>query len=517
MDDQEFDVVVVGAGTAGCVLANRLSADPALSVVVLEAGGSDDDPRVSTPATSSALFGSDLDWDYRTEPSAAVRDRELSWPRGKVLGGSSSINGMVHLRGNRVDYDGWAAAGNRGWGYDDVLPCFRRSEDHELGPSALHGAGGPQRVESLRSVHPITDALVDGFVSLGHPRNDDFDGEQQEGFGRFRVTQRGGQRWSAADGLRPALRRANLTVLTGARVTRLLLEGGRAIGVEVARDGSAPRRVLARRGVVLAAGSVASPQLLMLSGVGPREHLESVGVPVVHDLPGVGADLRDQVYVPVTYATTARTMVHAGDADQVALYAQRREGMLTSNLTEGGGFVRSRPGLDAPDLEFMLGAFGAPDAEQLTVLCGLLDTASRGRIMLRSADSAEAPRIEAGYLEAPEDVERLVAAIDLARRAVASPALDPFRGDEVAPGPQVTTPEALEEFVRATAVSFYHQVGTCRMGHDERAVVDDRLAVHGLEHLWVADASVMPTLPHGHPGAATMMIAERAADLLASR
>ena len=517
-DERSVDFVVVGAGSAGCVLANRLSAETAVAVVVLEAGGSDDAPEVRTPALSTALFGTDADWQYRTEPAAAVQGRSLDWPRGKLLGGTSSINGMIYNRGNALDYDGWAARGNRGWSYAEVLPYFRRSEDDEGGADLYHGAGGPQRVEHLRFVHPISDALVAGFEALGFRRNDDFDGAQQDGFGRMRVTHRDGARWSAADGyLRPVLGRANLDLRLRARATRILVEDGRAVGVAYVQGGQ-ERQVLARRGVVMAAGSVATPQLLMCSGIGPREVLEAVGVAVVHDLAGVGQNLQDQMFVPVTYTTSVPTMQHAADEDQRDLYAQHRRGMLSSNMTEAGGFVRTRPGLEAPDVELLFGAFGTGgDGEQFSVLCGGLQPLGTGRIVLAGPDPAAPPRIEAGYLEHDEDVHTLVRGVRLARRAVRTAPLDPYRGEEVLPGPAVTEPAELEAFVRQTAVSFYHQVGTCAMGAGPLAVVDDRLSVHGLRGLWVADASVMPRIVRGHVGIATLMIAEKAADLLLGR
>lgn len=516
-EQQIVDFVVVGAGAAGCVLARRLSDDPALTVLVLEAGGDDDLSEVSTPALSTALFGTDADWQYQTEPAPDVDGRSLTWPRGKLLGGTTSINGMIYNRGNRLDYEGWAAAGNDGWGYEQVLPYFRRSEDYVGGADRYHGGGGPQRVEHLQFVHPISDALVAGFEALGFARNDDFNGEVQDGFGRVPVTQRDGARWSAADAfLRPAMGRAGLTVQLGARVTRVVLDGGRAVGVDFVRDGQ-DHRVRASRGVVLAAGSVATPQLLMCSGVGPRENLEAVGVDVLHDLPGVGRNLQDQMYAPVTYATHLPTMKHAAEEDQRALYAERRRGMLSSNLTEAGGFVRSRDGLDAPDVELLFGAFGTSgDGEQFSVLCGYLQPHSTGRVLLDSPDPSSRPRIEAGYLEQDDDVQTLVRGTELARRAIHTSPLDPYRGEEV-PGAAVTAPADLESYIRRTATSFYHQVGTCAMGNGPLAVVDDRLAVHGLHGLWIADASVMPRIVRGHVGAATMMIAEKAADLLTGR
>lgn len=517
-EQQTADFVVVGAGSAGCVLANRLSADEAITVIVLEAGGPDDAPEVSTPAMSTALFGTGADWQYRTEPTTAVKGRSLEWPRGKLLGGTSSINGMIYHRGNRLDYDGWAAKGNRGWSYQQVLPYFRRSEDHEDGGDRYHGAGGPQRVEHLRFVHPISDALVAGFVALGYHRNHDFNGAQQDGFGRMPVTQRDGARWSAADGyLRPALGRTNLDLRLGVRVTRVLVEGNRVLGVDCIQDGQ-EQRVLARKGVVMAAGSVATPQLLMCSGIGPRDVLETVGVELVHVLPGVGQNLQDQMFVPVTFGTTVPTMKHVADEDQRALYADRRRGMLSSNLTEAGGFVRTQAEQDAPDVELLFGAFGlGGDDEQFSVLCGGLQPRSSGRVLLASPDPAVRPRIEAGYLDHDEDVQTLVRGVQLARRAVHTPPLDPYRGDEVLPDAGVADQADLEVYVRQTAVSFYHQVGTCAMGDGRMAVVDDRLSVHGLHGLWVADASVMPQIPRGHVGIATMMIAEKAADLLLNR
>lgn len=512
------DFVVVGAGSAGCVLANRLSSDHSATVLVLEAGGSDDAPEVRTPAMSTALFGTAADWQYRTEASANVGGRSLEWPRGKLLGGSSSINGMIYNRGNRLDYDAWAALGNRGWSYEQVLPYFRRSEDHQDGGDLFHGSGGPQRVEHLRFVHPISDALVAGFEALGFHRNSDFNGAVQDGFGRMPVTQRDGARWSAADAyVRPVLGRPNLDLRLGARVTRVLLRHNRVTGVDYVQDGQ-ERRALARRGVVMTAGSVATPHLLMCSGVGPRDVLEAVGVDVIHDLPGVGQNLQDQMFVPVTFETTTPTMRHAADEEQRALYADRRRGMLSSNLTEAGGFVRSRDGLDAPDVELLFGAFGLDrDAEQFSVLCGGLQPYSTGRIRLNSPDPAVRPRIEANYLDHGEDVLTLVRAVRLARRAVHTPPLDPYRGAEVLPGAAVTEPAELAEYVRRTAVSFYHQVGTCAMGDGGLAMVDDHLAVRGLRGLWVADASVMPRIVSGHVGIATMMIAEKAADLLLKR
>ena len=522
--EQAVDFVVIGAGSAGCVLANRLSEDPGNAVLLLEAGHPDTAQEISIPAAFAKLFKSPLDWNYETEPQTHLDGRRLYWPRGKMLGGCSSINAMIYIRGHRRDYDAWAEAGNAGWGYDDVLPYFKRAEDFEDGESEYHGAGGPLHVENRRYTNPICDALVEGFEALGYRRNDDFNGASQEGVGRYHVTQKGGVRWSTATAyLRPALTRPNLEARTGAHVTRIVLEDGRATGVEY-QEGEETHRVQARRGVVLCAGAVTSPHLLMLSGVGDRAALEAAGVTVLHELPGVGRNLQDHVFVPLVYETPTPGLKDALSEEQMSLYMSEQRGMLVSNIAETGGFMKTRPELNAPDLQFHNGpalfvdhGFVELDGHHFTLLPSLIKPASRGQIRLADADPLHSPLIEPNYLSEPADMDVLIYGLQLARNAVMASSLDLHRGDEALPGAAVTDREGLEAHVRAQAMTIYHPVGTCKMGQDELAVVDDTLRVRGLEGLWVADASVMPEIVRGNTNAPTIMIAEKAADLILGR
>jgi choline dehydrogenase len=520
-EDQTVDFVVIGAGSAGCVMANRLSADTANSVLLLEAGHPDTAQEISIPAAFAKLFKSPLDWNYETEAQEHLDGRRLYWPRGKMLGGCSSINAMIYIRGHRRDYDAWAEAGNAGWGYDDVLPYFKRAEDFEDGESQYHGAGGPLHVENRRYTNPICDALVEGFETLGFGRNDDFNGAEQEGVGRYQVTQKGGVRWSTATGyLRPALERPNLEARTGAHVLRVVLEHGRATGVEFTQDGQT-HTVHARRGVVLSAGAITSPHLLMLSGVGDRAELEAAGVTVLHELPGVGKNLQDHLFVPLVYETETPGLKDALSEEQMALYMSEQRGMLVSNIAETGGFMKTRPELDAPDLQYHNGpalfldhGFVELDGYHFTLLPSLIKPASRGQIRLASADPMQAPLIEPNYLSESADMDVLIYGLELARNAVLAAPLDLHRRDEALPGAGVTDREGLEAHVRAHAMTIYHPVGTCKMGHDDLAVVDDTLKVRGLEGLWVVDASVMPEITRGNTNAPTIMIAEKAADLI---
>ena len=523
-EDRTVDFVIVGAGSAGCVLANRLSEDSGTQVLLLEAGHPDTAQEISIPAAFSKLFKSPLDWNYETEPQAHLDGRKLYWPRGKMLGGCSSINAMIYIRGHRRDYDAWAEAGNVGWGYDDVLPYFKRAEDNENGDSQYHGAGGPLHVENRRYTNPISDALVEGFETLGYAHNDDFNGESQEGVGRYQVTQKGGVRWSTATAyLRPALERPNLEATTGAHVTRVLLEHGAAVGVEFTQDGET-HTVRASRGVILSAGAVTSPHLLMLSGIGHRAELEAAGVTVLHELPGVGRNLQDHLFVPLVYQTDTPGLKDALSEAQMALYMSEQRGMLVSNIAESGGFMKTRPELDAPDLQYHNGpalfvdhGFVEMDGYHFTLLPSLIKPASRGQIRLASADPTQAPLIEANYLSESADLDVLVYGLELARNAALASPLDLHRRDEVMPGASVTDRAGLEAHVRAQAMTIYHPVGTCKMGHDDMAVVDDTLKVRGLERLWVADASVMPEITRGNTNAPTIMIAEKAVDLILGR
>jgi choline dehydrogenase-like flavoprotein len=522
---ETYDVIVVGAGSAGCVLAARLTEDPGVRVLLLEAGGDDRVDEIQIPAAFSKQFRTRLDWGYSTQEQKHAQGRRLYWPRGKALGGSSSMNAMIYIRGSRHDYDEWAAlTGDPRWSYDAVLPYFTRSEDNVRGASAYHGVGGPLRVEEQRSPHRWTFAFLDAAVAAGMPSNPDFNGPEQDGSGLYQVTQRRGRRWSAASAfLRPALERPNLTLRMHALTTRVLIEHGRAVGVEYRADG-ATHRARAEHEVIVSGGAVNSPQLLLLSGIGPAPHLRDVGVDVVHDLPGVGAGLQDHPAVPVIRRAVGSSLLDAESLRSIADYYLRRRGMLTSNIGEGGAFFRSRPELEAPDLQlhfapakFWAQALYEIDEHGMTIGVTLVRVASRGSVRLRSADPTWAPAIDAGYLEDDADVEALVEGVRRARDVLGGAALERVARDEWLPGADVRGDDALREAVRAGIESLYHPVSSCRMGTDDLAVVDPELRVHGLEGLRVVDASVMPTLVRGNTNAPTIMIAERAADLVAGR
>ncbi|HET6391634.1 MAG TPA: choline dehydrogenase [Blastococcus sp.] len=526
LGDQDFDVVVVGAGSAGCALAGRLSEDPTLRVLLLEAGGSDDVLEVQIPAGLYKTWRTRLDWNYTTEPQPGLDGRKLFWPRGKLLGGSSSINAMIYIRGARADYDEWAElTGDPSWSYDHVLPLFRRMEDNARGADRFHGVGGPLRVEDLRSPHPWTRAVVQSAVAAGYPRNDDFNGETQEGVGQYQVTQKRGRRWSSAAAyLHPAARRPNLTVRTGALTTRVLVENGRATGVEY-RAGGRVHTVRAAREVVLSGGAINSPQLLMLSGIGPADHLREVGVDVVHDLPGVGSGLQDHPLVPMVYDVRSGTSLRLAETPlNMARWKVAGRGPLTSNLAEAGLFTRSSPELAEPDLQyhflpvkFWKQAEIDPDVEAFSTLVVLVRVHSRGSVRLRSADPSWSPVIDAGYLTDERDLEALVSGVEKARDIAAVGPLASVLADEWSPGKAVQGRDALRASVKDTLESLYHPVSSCRMGTDDQSVVDPQLRVRGIEGLRVADASVMPTLVRGNTNAPTIMIAERAADLILGR
>jgi choline dehydrogenase len=519
----EFDVVVVGAGSAGCTLAARLTEDPSLQVLLLEAGGSDDVLEVQIPAALYKVWRTRRDWNYATDPQPGLGGRELFWPRGKLLGGSSSINAMIYIRGAAADYDEWAQlTGDDGWSYAHVLPLFRRGEDNARGADAFHGVGGGLRVEDLRSPHRWTRAVVESAVAAGFRRNDDFNGVRQEGVGTYQVTQKRGRRWSAADAfLKPALDRPNLTVRTGAQVTRVLLDGGRATGVEYVQGGQR-HTVHAAAEVVLAGGAINSPQLLMLSGIGPADHLRSVGVEVAVDLPGVGSGLQDHPLVPtIWHVRSGKSLFRAESPSGYAQWFGARRGPLTSNLAEAGLFTRSSPELPEPDLQyhflpvkFWRQAEVDPDVDAFTAATVLVHVHSRGSVRLRSADPTWAPAIDAGYLTDDRDLEALVTGMERARDIASVGPLAGVLAEEWSPGGAVRGREALRAKARETLESLYHPVGSCRMGTDDDAVVDSTLRVHGVDGLRVVDASVMPTLIRGNTNAPTIMIAERASDLI---
>lgn len=516
------DYIIVGAGAAGCVLAERLTEQPHIRVLLVEAGGRDDRKEIRIPAAFRKLFKSECDWSYFTEPEACLAGRRLYWPRGKVLGGSTSINAMIYIRGHRWDYDQWAGLGCPGWNYAEVLPFFKKAEDNSRGGSDYHGAGGPLHVTDPRAANVLSGTFAEGAAEAGYARNPDFNGAEQEGFGLYQLTQRRGQRWSAADAyLRPAMRRPNLVVRTGTHVTRVLLENGRASGVECI-EGGRKASYRAEREVILCGGTVNSPQLLMLSGIGPAGHLRSLGIAVAADLPGVGENLQDHLQVRIGHECTQPiTLYGAENLSNSVRYLFLRTGPFTSNIAESGGFVRTSARLPAPDLQFMFGptfyhehGFRPAEGHGFGTLVVLLRPESRGRIRLRSADPLAPPEICANYLAGDGETELLIEGLKIARHIFRSKAFDPWRGPEASPGADAHSDESLGNYIRQSAETIYHPVGTCKMGTGEAAVVDPELRVRGIERLRVADASVMPTIPGGNTNAPTIMIAEKAASLV---
>lgn len=517
-----FDYIIVGAGSAGCVLARRLTEDPTVRVLLLEAGEPDRRREIHIPAAFSKLFRSECDWNYTTTPQPGLGGRELYWPRGKVLGGSSSINAMMYVRGHRSDYDRWRDAGNAGWGYDDVLPLFKRSEHQELGPSKFHGKDGPLNVANVRTLNPLSKAFVESAVERGLARTDDFNGADQDGAGFYQVTQLKGRRHSAAAAfLTPILGRPNLTVETGALAHRVLIENGRAVGVDYARHGGVSV-ARADREVILAGGAVNSPQLLMLSGIGPADHLREHGIPVVVDAPEVGGNLQDHLLVVVAHQSRRPVgLANAESLPNIARYLMFRTGPLASNIGEAGAFIRTSDGLEAPDLQIIFApayylnhGFTKVEGHGFSVGTVQLRPYSRGRIRLRSANPKTHPEIDPSYLTDERDLALLVEGVKRCRDMVQGRALDALRGDEYTPGADARDDSALSEFVRRSAETLYHPVGTCRMGADIRSVVDPELRVCGVERLRVVDASIMPDIVGGNTNAPTIMIGEKGAELI---
>ncbi|CAG9175743.1 GMC family oxidoreductase [Cupriavidus respiraculi] len=539
-----FDFVVIGAGSSGCALAGRLAASGDDSVAIIEAGGSDDHALVTTPAAGALMLprAGRRNYGYLTAPQPGLDGRRGYQPRGRGLGGSSSLNAMIYTRGTPGDYDGWASGGCDGWSWDDVLPVFRRSECNERvagrDDDPLHGGTGPLHVSDLRSPNAFARHFIEAAVQAGLPPNRDFNGEVQEGVGWYQVTQRAGERWNAAraylrgDG---TLAPDNLHVLTGMRVLRVLFARRRATGVLVWRDGR-EQVIHARREVILSAGTIGSPQLLMVSGVGPAPHLREHGMALVHELPGVGANLQDHLDIALHKRLPAQARAPALFGlslagalrllREIARYRRARTGMLTSNFAEAGGFVKSRPDLDEPDLQLHF-VVGMADDHLRTLHRGhgyschvcVLRPRSRGMVRLASADPRRAPRIDPGYLSDPADLDDMVAGLRVVRRIFAQPALAAFGGETLCPGHlrdgiERDDTEALRALVRARADTIYHPVGTCRMGVDAGAVVDPQLRVRGVQGLRVVDASIMPTLIGGNTNAAAIMIGERAHDLI---
>jgi choline dehydrogenase len=524
-----FDYVIVGAGSAGCLLANRLSADPDIRVLLLEAGGPDTWHWIHIPVGYLYCIGNPrTDWCYRTHPDPGLNGRQLGYPRGRVLGGSSSINGMIYMRGQRQDYDGWAAAGNPGWGWDDVLPMFKQTEDHHGGANAWHGQGGEWRVERQRLSWGLLDAFRAAAAQAGIPSVEDFNRGDNEGCDYFDVNQRRGVRWNAARAfLKPVMGRPNLRVITGARVTRLAFEGRRAVGVRFRGEDGAEQLASAHAEVILAAGAIGSAQLLQVSGIGPGAWLQSRGVPVVHDLHGVGANLQDHLQLRLVYKVTGAKTLNAiagtlwGKAMMGMQYLFLKRGPLTMAPSQLGAFARSGPEHARANVQYhvqplSLEKFGDPlhafPAFTASV-CNLRPT-SRGHVRIATPDPADHPEILCNYLSTEEDRRVAVQSVRLTRRIVAQPALAEYKPEEYRPGPHFESDEDLAQAAGDIGTTIFHPVGTCKMGVDAQAVVDPRLRVHGVAGLRVVDASIMPTITSGNTNSPTIMIAEKGARMI---
>lgn len=518
-----YDYIVVGAGSAGCVLAARLTEDPETSVLLLEAGGPDDAQDIHIPAAFPRLFQSAVDWTYFTEAEPSLNNRKLYWPRGKVLGGSSSINLMVYMRGNRYDYDHWQALGNERWSYAEVLPYFKKAEDQERGASDYHGVKGPLHVMDRPYTNPLSYAFIEAGVELGWPRNDDFNGASQEGFGTYQVTQIQGKRESTAVAyLHPALSRPNLTVVTQSLVTRVLLESTRSVGVAYFKDGK-EQQIRVNKEVLVCGGTINSPQVLLLSGIGPAEHLRTLGIRVMVDLPGVGNNLQDHPYIGVLYTSKQPiSLFGSATAENLREYQEHQSGPFTSNGAEAGAFIQTQPDLPEPDIQYHFfpnlipTVFDSLDINRhgYTIVSAVVTPQSRGRLTLRSTDPRQYPAFHANYLANEADLRVLVEEVKQARRLGQTQAFAPFYQEEILPGPLVQSDQEIVAYLRNGVQSLYHPVGTCKMGYDDQAVVDEQLRVHGVEGLRVVDASIMPTVVNGNTNAPTIMIAEKIADLL---
>ena len=515
MDSHSYDYVIVGAGSAGCVLAARLSEDPAIRVALIEAGAADTAQEIHIPAAFPQLFKTQYDWDLSTDPEPQLDGRRTYLPRGRMLGGSSSMNAMIYIRGNRADYDGWAAQGAEGWAYDDLLPYFIKAEANERGEDQFHGAFGPLHVRDGRSMHSLVDCFVEAAQQAGYPHNDDFNGPVQDGVGRYQFTQKNGMRCSTAVAyLHPAMTRPNLTVITDAMVTRIVLDGRRALGVELVRNGAA-ETLHAERETVLAAGAYGSPQLLLLSGIGPAAGLAPLGIAPVHELP-VGQNLQDHPAAFLTWFTDEPSLLGAATAENAALLMGEGRGPLSSNLAEAGGFIRTRAELDAPDVQFhaapaMFFEEGLAQAFDHAYSFGpcVLKPESRGSVTLRSARPDAKPRIQHNYLATASDRASMIEGVRITMHIAEQPAM---RAVQRAPHltPASDSDADIWTFVQRRCHTLYHPTSTCAIGQ----VVDPALRVMGLEGLRVVDASVMPSVTRGNTNAPTIAIAEKAADLM---
>jgi choline dehydrogenase len=523
-----FDYIVVGAGSAGCVLANRLTASGRHRVLLLEAGGQDRNIWIHIPLGYGKLFANPkVNWLYTTEPEPELNNRRVIQPRGRVMGGSSSINGLLYIRGQHEDYDHWRQLGNAGWSFKDVLPYFRRAEDQERGADDLHGVGGHLKVSDVCEPHPLCEAFIEAAKESGFPRNDDFNGPTQEGAGYFQLTTRNGRRWSTAVGyLKEARRQPNLAVEPNALATRILFDGRRAIGVEY-RQGDAIRTACADGEVIVAGGAFNSPQLLQLSGLGPAKLLRELGIGVVADMPGVGADLQDHLQIRMLYRCTEPITANEVINDWRYRFAAglryllTRKGLLTIGAGYAGAFLRTRPELATPDVQFHFLIFSADAAGAalhpfpgfMASVCQLRPD-SRGFVRIKSSDPRVPPAIQPRYLSARTDCDCVVDGMKLLRRVMNQPVMQKYIAEERAPGEACTSDADLLAFARETGTTVYHPTSTCRMGSDPNAVVDERLRVRGLERLRVIDASIMPTVVSGNTNAAAVMIGEKGADMV---
>ncbi len=525
--DLRFDYIIVGAGSAGCVLANRLSADARTRVLLIEAGPRDTNPWIHIPVGYfKTMHNPRTDWCLRTQPDAGINGRSLSWPRGKVLGGSSSINGLLYIRGQSADFDQWRQLGCTGWSYEDVLPFFMASENQERGADDFHGTGGPLSVSDMRVRRDICDAYIEAASHLGIPHNSDFNGPQQEGAGYFQLTARNGWRCSAAVAfLRPARHRPNLLVITNAQARQIVLEGRRAVGLAFRHNG-VEQRAFAGREIILSAGAVHSPQLLALSGIGPAAQLAQAGIPVLHDAPGVGENLQDHLQARCVYASTRPTLNNEVNNPLLKLrigleYALWRRGPMSMGASQVAIFARSAPGLDTPDIQFHIQPLSSDEPGKglhsyaaFTASVCQLRPESRGRIVTATASADDPPLIYPNYLATKLDQDVAIAGLRLARRLTQTAPLNRFVKAELRPGPAVESDRDYLAFIRQTATTIYHPVGTCKMGTDAMAVVDPRLRVIGIVGLRVADASIMPTLVSGNTNAAAIMIGEKASAMI---
>lgn len=526
---QAYDYIVIGAGSAGCVMANRLSEDPNSSVLLLEAGNKDSNPWIHVPiGYFKTMHNPNTDWCYKTEPDPGINGRRLEWPRGKVLGGSSSLNGLLYVRGQKEDYDDWAALGNKGWSYDEILPYFIKSEDQERGADKYHGVGGPLQVSNIKIRREICDKFIDAAEQVGIPRNEDSNGETQEGVGYFQLTiNRNGTRCSTAVGfLRPALKRSNLTAQTNALVERIEFEGSRAVGLTVNIKGIS-HTIKCNKEIVLSAGAINSPQTLMLSGIGDKDELAKHNIPLVKHIPGVGKNLQDHLQIRTIYKVNKPITLNDEVNNPIRKvmmgleYALFRTGPLTMAASQVCIFTKTDQSMVRPDIQYHLQPLSADKPADGThrfsaftaSVCQLRPT-STGHIELKSNNPAEYPAIHPNYLATEEDQKTAIESIKVTRNIINAPALKPLIQEEHEPGIQHQTDEELLEYARNRATTIYHPTGTCKMGHDDMAVVDDRLRVHGIDGLRVVDASIMPVIVSGNTNAPTIMIAEKAADMI---